>query len=570
MMPSFHRRRRFRFVGLTLAAFAALAVVFVAGSSANLAGSNFEGNDGNLVVTNSGNTDWVNAPNRVAGVDITPKQNDNSFGQGTKEDDPAVSVVTGSIPGNKDDFTRFYAASESAANNHNYVYLAWERTNTNGTANMDFEINQKTQPDMTTPGAKTLNRTAGDLLVRFDFSQGGGTVVLTLNKWLTAADGAVAGDCVSSNTLPCWGAKPADDALDGLDDNQIDLSLAGFAQGAVNGTTVTDPIANASLLQNEFGETAIDLTAAGVFPPGTCEGFGSAFLKSRASTAFGAEVKDFVAPQPVNISNCGRIIIRKVTVPNPDPTDTTFQYTTTGGLNPASFGLKNGQNQDYGNTVQQGSYSVTETDPSPNFKLTNIDCSASSTSGGSSATTDLANRKVSISLKPNDTIDCTYTNTLQEGAIKITKTSSKPAGSALQGAKFSITGPNSFSTSVTTGSDGTVCVDHLRFGAYSVTETDPPPGYAIDDTSAHTVTVNAVATCSSGTPATFAATDTPLTDVVVKATSQASGGTQSKITCVNSSSANIGNSPQGFADPVQVTANGLKPGTYTCTIEIDP
>lgn len=30
----------------------------------------------------------------------------------------------------------------------------------------------------------------------------------------------------------------------------------------------------------------------------------------------------------------------------------------------------------------------------------------------------------------------------------------------------------------------------------------------------------------------------------------------------------IGNSPQGFADPVQVTANGLKPGTYNGTIEI--
>jgi hypothetical protein len=31
---------------------------------------------------------------------------------------------------------------------------------------MDFEINQKTQPDLTTTGAKTLNRTAGDMLQR--------------------------------------------------------------------------------------------------------------------------------------------------------------------------------------------------------------------------------------------------------------------------------------------------------------------------------------------------------------------------------------------------------------------
>jgi hypothetical protein len=97
-----------------------------------------------------------------------------------------------------------------------------------------------------------------------------------------------------------------------------------------------------------------------------------------------------------------------------------------------------------------------------------------------------------------------------------------------------------------------------------------PPGYDIDDPTAHTVNVSKNSTCGDGNEATFSATDTPLTDVLVKATSQASGGTQSKITCVNANNADIGNSPQGFADPVQATTNGLKPGTYTCTIEIDP
>jgi len=542
----------------------------VTSAVANLPGSTFEGNDGNLVVNTPGNTDWTNAPNRVRGDDIADPKADNSFGQGTKEDDANVTVVTGSIPPSKDDFIRFYVASESAANLHNYLYLAWERTNTNGSANMDFEINKNQQPDLTTPGAKTLNRTAGDLLVRFDFTQGGGTPTLTLNKWLTSADGAVVGDCLSANNLPCWGAKPADDQIDGVNDNQIDLSQAGFAEGAVNGVTVTDPIAGNSLVANEFGEAAVDLTASGVFPPGTCSGFGSAFLKSRSSASFPAEVKDFVAPQPVNISNCGRIIIRKVTSPSPDPTDTTFSYTTTGGLNPASFGLKNGQNRDYGNTVPQGSYSVTEANPGPNFALTNIDCSASSTAGGSSATPNLGTGTVAIVLKPNDTIDCTYTNVLQRGALKISKASSKAGAAALAGAVFSVTGPNGFSASVTTGADGTVCVGDLPFGTYSVQETQAPPGYSIDDPTAHNVVVNSTATCGSGNEATFSATDTPLTNVTVHAESQVAGGTQSQITCVDSASANIGNSPQGFADPVTVTANGLKPGTYTCTIVIDP
>jgi hypothetical protein len=107
-----------------------------------------------------------------------------------------------------------------------------------------------------------------------------------------------------------------------------------------------------------------------------------------------------------------------------------------------------------------------------------------------------------------------------------------------------------------------------------VQETAAPSGYAIDDTTAHDVAVTAVSTCGDGNEATFSATDTPLTDVSVHAESQAAGGTQSQITCVDASDADIGNSPQPsastFADPVTVTATGLEPGTYTCTIVIDP
>src|SRR6266571_3104375 len=135
----------------------ALVLGMVAQAFANLAGSTFEGNDGNLVVTTAGNTDWVNAPNRVRGDDLTSGSADNAFGQGTKEDDPNVSVVTGSIPPQKSDLTRFYEASEFA-NNSNVLYLAWERTNNLGSANMDFEINQAPTSNLGTPGAHTIIR----------------------------------------------------------------------------------------------------------------------------------------------------------------------------------------------------------------------------------------------------------------------------------------------------------------------------------------------------------------------------------------------------------------------------
>ncbi len=314
-----------------------------------LPGSTFEGSDGNLVVNTAGNTDWSNAPNRVRGDDLPSGTGDNAFGQGTKEDDANVSVVTGSIPPNKSDLTRFYAANEFA-NNSNYLYLAWERSNVLGSANMDFEINQKTQPNLTTTGPKALNRTAGDLLITFDFTNGGGNPVLGLLKWVTSGPTS---QCLSRNALPCWG-------------NRVNLSAAGFAE--------------------------------------------------RSSASFPAEVKDFVAPRPVSISNCGTITIHKIT----ENGDSTFDYTTTGALTPATFSLSNGGTRTYTDVVA-GSYSVTESAPPAGWTLKSLDCTA--TGDGTSVTHSDAT--ASITMAGGGTVDCTYTNHINVKPTIATKLSAE-------------------------------------------------------------------------------------------------------------------------------------------------
>src|SRR5689334_15562482 len=108
-ITSHFSRKRMAFAGT-----AAMALILASATAAlaNLPGSTFEGNDGNLTVNTPGNTDWVNAPNRVRGDDLASGTSDNAFGQGTKEDGSDVSVVTGSIPPNKSDLTRFYVANE--------------------------------------------------------------------------------------------------------------------------------------------------------------------------------------------------------------------------------------------------------------------------------------------------------------------------------------------------------------------------------------------------------------------------------------------------------------------------
>jgi len=533
------RSRRAFSLGAVGALVCAALAAMAPSANANLTGSTFEGNDGNLIVNTSGNKDWVSTTiNRVRGDDLASGGSDNSFGQGTKEDDPNVSVVTGSIPPQKSDLTRFYVGSEFVSNS-NFLYLAWERTNILGSANMDFEINQQTQPNLTTTGAKTLNRTAGDILVTFDFTNGGGNPVLGLMKWVTAG---ASSQCFSANSVPCWG-------------NRVNLSAAGFAEGAVNTTTVTDPIANVSLPGLTFGEAAVNLTAAGVFPAGTCEAFGSAFLKSRSSASFPAEVKDFVAPQPVNISNCGTIVVRKVTVPSPDPTDTSFSYTAGGGLSPTSFSLKNGGSRTYQNVPAKSGYSVAETVPT-NWQLT-------------SATCDDGSPVSNIDVSPNEVVTCTFTNTLQTGAIKVTKTrkhaADGPGDHPQSGVSFTVNG-----VTKQTNANGVACFDGLTFGDYTVHET-VPAGYHVDGND-KSVTIDNTAGCGDATYVgeNVSFHNTPLTDITVSVDSQVTGGTSSTITCKASDNSTVASGSTGAGGDGSTTASDLEPDTYTCTVVVDP
>src|SRR5919204_54816 len=154
-----------------LVGFAVVALVLAMAlpGLANLSGSSFDANDGNLVL-NDETQDWANAPSLQKGLDKPTGQTDDSFGQGTKEDTAVPNVVAGSIPNNKSDLLRFYV-STAKENAKDFLYLAWERVQEpSGTTNMDFEFNQASTPS---GNGVTSVRTAGDILVKYDLSQGG-------------------------------------------------------------------------------------------------------------------------------------------------------------------------------------------------------------------------------------------------------------------------------------------------------------------------------------------------------------------------------------------------------------
>jgi hypothetical protein len=86
--------------------------------------------------------------------------------------------------------------------------------------------------------------------------------------------------------------------------------------------------------------------------------------------------------------------------------------------------------------------------------------------------------------------------------------------------------------------------------------------------------------CSSGAVAanfTGTSADQPLTDLSITATSVLLGASNSRITCTiggiaisgSPAPADSGGNPV-FVDPDTLTSNNLKPGTYNCTVVIDP
>jgi hypothetical protein len=451
---------------------AAIAILAIPTFAWALAGSSFEGADGDLVT--AAGTDWqsfVGDPRLAIGLDTPSGQSDDALSG--KEDDVAPGIDYGSIPNNKSDLLRFYAKHERmsvAAGGHDLLYLAWTRADTNGTANMDFEFNQSS---VLTSNGVTVQRTPGDILVLYGFS-GGTSVSLGLSRWTAT------GPCEASPSGPCWGPV---------------MALNGIAVGAVNSTApVYDPIGGVTLPALTFGEAAIDLTASGVFDADACVSFGRGYMKSRSSNSFCSSLKDFIRPVDVRVTNCGSITIRKDAVPD---SAQDFSFTSSPNLGVASFDLDDdGSNTNALPNARtfmnrfNGPVSITEA-PTPGWDLTGLSCSP----GGTPVTAadGSLTGEVSVDAAAGDTVTCTYTNT-QRGGIRVFETV-VPGGDP-QVFDFQLSGgPQALAASFSmTGASPAFDVGTVLPGTYSIVQTDP--GLAWDLQSA---------TCDDGSPVTAVA-----------------------------------------------------------------
>ncbi|HXE74729.1 MAG TPA: kelch repeat-containing protein [Candidatus Xenobia bacterium] len=161
-------------------------------------------------------------------------------------------------------------------------------------------------------------------------------------------------------------------------------------------------------------------------------------------------------------TKAGRIITRKVTQPDPDPTNQSFEFDPS--WSQANFSLVNGGSNDSGN-LTPGNYSVEEINiPSGWTLLNTVTCDDDD---GSNPRGNPAN----LVLDPGEVITCTFTN---EAKARITVVKNTIGGddtfsySRSFGANFDIT---------TSGGTGSQNFSNLDPGSYSVTELGPPTGW---------------------------------------------------------------------------------------------
>jgi Domain of unknown function (DUF5979) len=218
-----------------------------------------------------------------------------------------------------------------------------------------------------------------------------------------------------------------------------------------------------------FGEAQVDLDAlAG--GDGACALFGSAFLKSRSSDSFTAELKDFIAPQTLDIDQCASVIIHKVTDPVSDPAEVQFGYTKSFDSDPVvpdTFTLGHGETFTNDDVLFGTGYTVTEDALPPGWDFDNLDCSASV-----GVTPSVVDATVTFDVdNKDDVLECTYTNKAR-GTIIVEKITDDGFGS------FDFTSttltPSPFTLTTTAPGKDSETFEDLILGLYDVAETVPP------------------------------------------------------------------------------------------------
>jgi hypothetical protein len=406
--------------------------------------SNFESGDGNMTVDYStlgvNDTDWncfnigptANCKTTTGAQFITADSSGEvQWVPGQKFDTACPTTNTGNNPP-KDEFVNIAQFAETDASLNEFFYGANIRSSNNGNASGDIEFDHNKGA---TPTSMPC-RVAGDILMAYDFLNGGTSLNFHLLTWIDSTNpnaGGNAGTCfVKSDSLPCWGANviTPSGAISNGKSNQAPIAAADNGMSGV------------ALPVNQFSEFGINLsTALGL--TNKCLSFPQQTWESRSSgSSFSSNPQDLEISQH-EINNCGEVVVIKQTSPRGQNQAFSFNSNIAGsqliagtasGVTGApcreaaagytgSYTLNDNGNtssNSAGNTddcaqVPVGTYTISEGTEPNGFTFNGVTCTADSTSGSTVTTT--SSGTATINLKGKGLVTCVYGNVLNTATI---------------------------------------------------------------------------------------------------------------------------------------------------------
>jgi hypothetical protein len=172
-----------------------------------------------------------------------------------------------------------------------------------------------------------------------------------------------------------------------------------------------------------------------------------------------------------------------------------------------------------------------------------------------------------VTVTANQQASVSFVDPRHRGAILVTKTrkhaADGPGDHPQPGVQFTVNG-----VTKATDAKGQACFDGLLLGEYTVHETTPA-GYKGE--ADKTVTVDNKAACADDlyVGETVSFSNTPLSNITVSFASQVEGGTAATIECDGLTADPADATPNAFDDLSEVFKD-LEPGTYRCTVVVDP
>jgi len=252
-------------------------------------------------------------PGCNAGNDFTVFANGQKYGALS-----SYSIPSSSGPNSKTDLTNVQLVThqQTGPNGDKELYFGIERLNNNGDVAADIEFLQGgAHPTGTCAGGGTLQmpRTQGDFAIEFNFTVGGTIPTPVIDKWQCNAGG---GPAQPPGTLCDPESPPAGDVPGYVSDTSLGTNIVKLAEnigGSSGGVTYPGNIpcggwvcagtgTTNQVLQDDFVEGGIDLTALAATPFGTNLGCASSVVaESHTAQNNSDDLKDFVSG---NFSTC--------------------------------------------------------------------------------------------------------------------------------------------------------------------------------------------------------------------------------------------------------------------------